>query len=191
MTARLVRLRFTHPLATSTAFRMVRLSRLSIAGLFIVCGIGAACYYVKRTGKRGVLPMPSFMPRGIRNNNPTNIKYNQANQWRGQIGSDGVFAVFDKPENGIRATAKLLRRYQDSYQLKTVRDIISRWAPAGKENPHVENYIAHVAKRLGVSATGVQISLKDYPTLIAAMIEFENGQQPYNMNLIYRGVAEA
>ncbi len=55
--------------------------------------------------------------RGIRNNNPGNIDYNQRNAWQGQLGLGlGVtkprFARFDTPENGIRALGKLLLAYR-------------------------------------------------------------------------------
>ncbi len=36
------------------------------------------------------------VPRGIRNNNPLNIKWNAANNWNGQTGSDsGGFCIFN------------------------------------------------------------------------------------------------
>lgn len=130
-------------------------------------------------------------PRGIRNNNPTNIKYSKSNDWVGQTGSDGTFAVFSSPEYGIRAATKLIQNYQNKYNLGTVRDIIGRWAPAGEENPHIENYIQHVSKRLGISENNHKVMTSQYPVLIAAMIEFENGVQPYDMDLIAHGVSLA
>ncbi|WGW00353.1 structural protein P5 [Vibrio sp. YMD68] len=130
-------------------------------------------------------------PRGIRNNNPTNIKHSEHNDWIGQTGSDGTFAVFGSPEYGIRAATKLIQNYQSKYNLGTVRDIIGRWAPAGEENPHVENYIKHVSKRLGISENNHKVLTSQYPVLIAAMIEFENGVQPYDMDLIAHGVSLA
>lgn len=74
-------------------------------------------------------------PRGIRNNNPGNIKYNPANQWQGQVGSDGTFCKFDTMENGLRAMFVLLRNYCQLYNLCTIAQIASRWAPAGANNP--------------------------------------------------------
>lgn len=75
--------------------------------------------------------------RGVRNNNPGNIDYNPANKWVGQLGieqgKNPRFALFDTPENGIRALGKLLQTYRTKYGLKTVGGIISRWAP-GVEN---------------------------------------------------------
>lgn len=53
-------------------------------------------------------------PRGIRNNNPGNIDFNSRNNWQGQLGVEtgGRFAIFDTPENGIRALGKLLINYR-------------------------------------------------------------------------------
>ena len=130
-------------------------------------------------------------PRGIRNHNPTNIEYHARNEWLGQTGSDGRFAVFRAPEYGIRAAAKLLARYQQREGLGTVRDLLSRWAPAGRDNPHLENYIRHVAHRLGIHPTQHIVLSSQYPVMIAAMIEFENGVQPYDMDTIAYGVSLA
>lgn len=79
--------------------------------------------------------MTAQLPRGVRSNNPGNIDYNPRNAWQGQLGLEqGVakprFARFDTPENGIRALGKLLLTYQRKHGLKTVKAIISRWAPA-------------------------------------------------------------
>ena len=130
-------------------------------------------------------------PRGIRNHNPTNIEYHARNDWLGQMGSDGRFAVFRAPEYGIRAAAKLLARYQQREGLGTVRDLLSKWAPAGEDNPHLDNYIHHVAQRLGIHPTQHIVLNSQYPVMIAAMIEFENGIQPYEMDTIAYGVSLA
>lgn len=134
--------------------------------------------------------------RGIRNNNPGNIDYNKNNQWRGQIGIETSainprFAKFDKPENGIRALAKLLLNYQRLHKLNTVREIINRWAPP------VENvtsaYVAACARALGVAADEV-INLSDrrlLKLLTVAIIRHENGSQPYSDFVIDTGVNEA
>src|SRR5574337_394778 len=90
------------------------------------------------------------MTRGLRNNNPGNIRYNPKNNWIGQTGQDADgFAIFDKADNGIRALARLLKNYQTVYGLNTVAGFISKWAPPD-ENDTVA-YIASVANQLGVS----------------------------------------
>ena len=134
--------------------------------------------------------------RGIRNNNPGNIDYNKNNQWRGQIGIETSainprFAKFDKPENGIRALAKLLLNYQRLHKLNTVREIINRWAPP------VENvtsaYVTACAQDLGVDQNeGINLSDRQLLKLLTvAIIKHENGSQPYPDFVIDTGISEA
>src|SRR3569833_3001877 len=83
--------------------------------------------------------------RGLRNNNPGNIR-KTATDWRGEVvGSDSAFETFATPEAGIRALAVLLRNYQRKYGLRTVRAIITRYAPPSENN--TESYVSAVARR--------------------------------------------
>ncbi|WP_430248396.1 structural protein [Providencia sp. PAZ2] len=122
--------------------------------------------------------------RGIRNNNPGNIDYNKANNWKGQLphnpSVESRFCRFESPDYGIRALIALLRTYQRKYGLSTVSGLINRWAPANENNTGA--YINGVAKELGVSPTDI-ISLDDKVTAIKlakAIIRHENGSQPYD-----------
>ena len=135
----------------------------------------------------------SKQSRGVRNNNPGNIDYNPRNNWQGQLGLETGsinprFAVFDTPENGIRALTKLLLNYQRLHGLKTVREIINRWAPP------VENitsaYVKAVAVACEVNADEV-VYLRDRKLLkrmVVAIIKHENGYQPYSDAVITDGV---
>ena len=42
---------------------------------------------------------PKRVPRGIRNNNPGNIEFNEANPWSGSAGHDGRFIKFKERLN--------------------------------------------------------------------------------------------
>jgi hypothetical protein len=126
-------------------------------------------------------------PRGIRNNNPLNIVWSSVNPWNGQTGSDGRFSIFDKPENGIRACAKILDRYAKR-GIITIQKIIETWAPASENN--VQAYVNHVSQLMGRSANSVIVKMSgDYVPLIAAMIKHENGKQPYSLETIKAGIA--
>lgn len=135
----------------------------------------------------GVLAlMKSSAPRGIRNNNPGNIRAVDGVTWQGQIGADNAgFIVFDTAENGLRALARVLRTYRDKHGLQTVAGIINRWAPTNENN--TESYIQAVSQSLGVGVNQ-PLSLGQYPALVAAIIHHENGQQPYSAELIQLGV---
>ena len=90
--------------------------------------------------------------RGWRNRNPGNIEHVPANRWQGLADppSDGRFCRFTSHEHGIRALAALLTSYQDRRGLRTVQEIITRWAPPGENDTGA--YVAAVARRMGVGA---------------------------------------
>lgn len=129
------------------------------------------------------------LPRGIRNNNPGNIERNSI-KWKGmsENQSDSRFVVFESPEYGIRALCRILRTYQSRYDLRTINEIINRYAPSGEN--YTENYIAFVEKETGYSQNKVlDLSNNDViMKLVKAIIKFENGQQPYDNATIQRGI---
>lgn len=98
--------------------------------------------------KAGTAPAAG-LPRSVRNNNPGNIVFDPRNPWQGQTGSDGKFAIFDTPESGDRAHAKLLENYQKLHGINTIRGAISRFAPPSDGNDTAA-YVASVAQQLGL-----------------------------------------
>lgn len=120
----------------------------------------------------------NLLPRGIRNNNPGNIRFlPPSSAWRGQIGSDGAFGIYDTPANGVRAISKQLQKYT-STGARTVADYVSRWAPS-HENP-TDAYVAHVAASIGVSPAAPLNLYSNLPAFVAAIIRQENGFNPYS-----------
>lgn len=119
----------------------------------------------------------SKKPRGIRNNNPGNIEYNKTVNWQGQLGSDGRFIKFKAPEYGIRALVRILKTYQRKHKLRSIEQMITRWAPPNENNTHA--YIQAVAEKVGVYP-GQPFDLSN-PTLtrrlVKAIISHENGAQ--------------
>lgn len=92
-------------------------------------------------------------PRGIRNNNPLNIR--KGNNWKGERPNqtDKSFEEFQTMEMGIRAGFKLLKNYITGYGGKTkpydtIEKVIRRWAPP-TENA-TEKYIQFVADDAGL-----------------------------------------
>lgn len=116
-------------------------------------------------------------PRGIRNNNPGNIRKG-GDAWVGAVGDDGAFLRFEAPRFGIRAAARLLQTYQVRHELKTVREIIERWAPA--EENDTSAYIASVSIWADIEPDA-PINVHDYGTalrLLRAIFRMENGKPP-------------
>lgn len=127
-------------------------------------------------------------PRGIRNNNPLNIR--KGNNWKGEIQpqSDKSFEQFESMQYGIRAGFIILRRYMTGYngltqRFNTIDKIISRWAPAAENN--TKAYIAQVEKLTGIPRHR-QISFTERSFMVAlvdAMIRVECGQ-PVDKSII-------
>lgn len=94
--------------------------------------------------------MEKTLPRGIRNNNPLNIRI--GNSWQGEVENptDTEFEQFINMFYGCRAAFIILKRYMTRYKLVTITDIISRWAPSGENN--TRRYIDAVVERTGYSA---------------------------------------
>jgi hypothetical protein len=119
-------------------------------------------------------PVDGNLPRGLRNNNPLNIEAGDFTKGQpGFVGSDGRFARFETPDQGIAAASKLLDTYESKYGLNTPAGIIGRWAPQGENNSAA--YAAAVAKKLGIGPND-PITPEMRPRLIAAMSEVENGR---------------
>lgn len=74
------------------------------------------------------------LPRGIRNNNPLNIRI--GNSWLGEVSkpTDKQFEQFKTMYWGVRAAFIILRNYIIRYKLNTVEKIIRRWAPSNENN---------------------------------------------------------
>ena len=90
------------------------------------------------------------IPRGIRNNNPLNIR-RTGDQWKGlsKTQSDRSFCQFETLEYGWRAAFYLLTKtYFARYHLQTIRQIISRLAPESENNTRA--YIENVSRLTGI-----------------------------------------
>lgn len=74
------------------------------------------------------------IPRGIRNNNPLNIRI--GNVWLGEVAdpTDPDFEQFVSMRYGLRAAFILMRRYINHYRRTTIPAIIAAWAPATENN---------------------------------------------------------
>ena len=89
------------------------------------------------------------MTRGIRNNNPLNIR-RSSTHWQGarKEQTDKSFVQFETMAYGYRAAWKILQTYYETFRRNnqpfTVRNIISRWAPPNEND--TEAYIINVLK---------------------------------------------
>ena len=87
------------------------------------------------------------LPRGIRNNNPLNVRRSH-NDWFGlrRQQTDPEFAQFVTMRCGFRAAFRILHTYYHVYDLRTVREVITRWAPDNEND--TARYISTVMTQL-------------------------------------------
>lgn len=98
--------------------------------------------------------------RGIRNNNPANIR--RGYNWKGlaKKQTDKEFCQFVTMTWGVRALLVTLRTYVVKHHLHTVREIITRWAPPSDGN-NTEKYIEFVEKAVSEIGTPITLSLEE------------------------------
>ncbi len=113
--------------------------------------------------------------RGIRNNNPLNIRRVADTFWKGEIVSpieDKAFVQFSSLEWGIRAAFCILDTYRKKYHDVCVEDIIARWAPPSEND--TKKYIETVCKLTGFGGKE-RLTEAEWPTLVKAMAQVECG----------------
>jgi hypothetical protein len=146
-----------------------------------------------------VKAVASNAPRGIRNRNPGNVKRSSSN-WLGKVpfsqSTDPTFEQFVEPKYGLRVIAYLLLKYQRDKGKRTVRALISEpggWAPSNTDkNPAA--YSTFVANAIGVPETAfIDLFARDalLAGMVKAIVQFENGQQPYGSSVINEAIALA
>ena len=123
-------------------------------------------------------------PRGIRNNNPLNIRHS-ADRWEGARATqtDRSFVQFESMAYGFRAAWKVLESYWKHFKEQrehfTVGNIIRRWAPPSEND--TEAYIRTVLMLTGLGGKELLprpqagIALDKLAKLLKAMMVMECG----------------
>ena len=95
------------------------------------------------------------MTRGLRNNNPLNIRHGKS-QWMGmsEKQTDKAFVQFTALVYGYRAAFVLLRNYIQKNKANTIGKIIARWAPSSDGN-NTQGYIKYVSATTEIDANEV------------------------------------
>lgn len=123
--------------------------------------------------------------------NPLNIKV-FGNNWSGMVGQDARgHAIFETPQDGICAAAKIVKTYAAKYGIDTVGGIVDRFCAAS--DGVTRAYITNVAKAMGVDP-GEKLDVKDpqvMTKLLTAMMRQEIGDVAYSSETITTGVNKA
>ena len=107
--------------------------------------------------------------RGLRNNNPLNIRRSGSNKWQGMrpVQTDKAFVQFTARKYGYRAAFVLIRNYIQRHHANTIGKIIARWAPSSDGND-TQSYIRFVSRTTGIPADeplrfeNQQVHYRDY-----------------------------
>ena len=123
-------------------------------------------------------------PRGIRNNNPLNIRHS-ADRWEGACihQTDRSFVQFESMAYGYRAAWKVLEAYWKRFLREripfNVNNIIGRWAPPAEND--TQTYIRTVLKLSGLGGNenlpqpSRRVDTERLVALLAAMTVVECG----------------
>lgn len=123
----------------------------------------------------------------IDKNNPGNL-VKTGSLWKGQAKSKGRFISFESSHYGLRALAVVLLRYESRHGLTSVEEIIGRFAPAHENN--TAKYAAFVANHLGVRVQENLEVQSHLVLLMQAIVQYENGSQPYSVDQLYWAAIE-
>ena len=113
--------------------------------------------------------------RGLRNNNPGNIRITK-DKWQGlsEKQTDKSFFQFNSMPYGYRALIRTLQNYRNKWGCKTIADFIKRWAPENENN--TSGYVTRVCREMQVPSTYVP-DVNDKATMCAfaaAISQVEN-----------------
>lgn len=123
--------------------------------------------------------------RGLRNNNPGNIRKNNI-RYEGEIvpSQDSSFKQFVDMAHGYRAMFVILYTYQKKYGLMNIEQFVMRYAPPSENNSN--HYIKSVCKWSGHSQRAPLNTLtqSDMMPLVAAMSRMENGVEAVSVDVL-------
>ncbi|UAN52221.1 hypothetical protein KGP26_03835 [Serratia sp. JSRIV002] len=122
---------------------------------------------------------------GLRNNNPGNLRAAP-----NATGMNGGFSTFATPQDGLSALSRQLQLYGDRGN-NTLNGILHTYAPRSENK--TQSYIDAVAKQTGFSP-GDRLNLHSpevLEKLIPAIIQHENGTQPFSRDDILQGINES
>ena len=124
--------------------------------------------------------MAEPLARGIRNNNPGNLRVRGASrgEWIGQKGNDHHgFLTFYRPVEGLHALACALVEHAGRDHVNTVVGLVAEFSPGGESSER--SYSKYLAEELDVGEFE-KINIPDrLEPLMRAIIQYECGGMPY------------
>jgi hypothetical protein len=138
-------------------------------------------------------PLGSKVSRGVRNNNPGNVKNTAPFLGEAQIQQDKTFITFLDMRYGIRAAALVVLNIVQNHGGDTIRKLISVYAPSNENN--TKSYIANICKWTGQKPDDkIILTRNNFFNLLRAIFEEENDANSLKNIKIYdlkAGINEA
>ena len=131
--------------------------------------------------------MEKKLPRGLRNNNPGNIRITK-DKWQGlrEEQTDKEFFQFVSADYGYRALLRTLQNYRRRHGCKSIADYIRRWAPSCENNTNA--YIISVCSQMNVPSSFMpDIYDRDTMCAFAAAISYHENGREANMDDVRKG----
>lgn len=130
------------------------------------------------------------VPRGIRNNNPGNLR-DTSITWQGEVPKaqkqDPEFEEFTEMKYGLRALIKDILNDMQKGKV-TIHDLISEFAPSSENN--TRRYIEFVVKQTGFVEYQTLKSTKEYLfPLVKAIAKYETGKDVVTKELFDQAYA--
>jgi hypothetical protein len=134
--------------------------------------------------KKIVTTVGAVLTRGMRNNNPFNLRFSFS-KWQGLVGKDDKgFCIFDSLEHGVRAGIINLRNGYFNQKL-TIQLLVSKYAPAFENN--VQNYVSHLCSYSNVfNPDYIPCNLADYVLICKGIVRMEQGFDAVDEDLIVK-----
>lgn len=116
------------------------------------------------------------MSRGLDNRNPGNLRLSGI-RYKGEVrpSRDPEFRTFESMAAGYRAVFVLLHTYRVRYECRTLREMLTRYAPPAEND--TQAYLRFVSMRSGV-APDAELDTLDRQVMtgiVSAISQMENG----------------
>lgn len=123
------------------------------------------------------------MTRGMRNNNPFNLRTSNS-KWIGKVGVDDKgFVIFDSLTHGVRAGVINLTNGYFKKGL-SIKQIIAKYAPA-EDNNDESAYVKNIVKMSDhFNADYVPVSAEDFLLVCKAIVRVEQGFDAVSFDMI-------
>lgn len=124
----------------------------------------------------GLLINAAISGPSVAYHNPGNL-VKSSSVWVGETERQGRFTAFRSAHYGLRALCIVMLRYEQRYHVDTLEKFVHRFAPPSENNTN--NYINFLSGELGIGRRQkISISVC-LPSLLKAVIKYEQGSVPY------------